>query len=1042
MDRHILKRGVFTNILAFGFCFLIVFPSWSAIYYVRKDGGSSSECTGLADAAYSGSGLGQNCAFSHPFWAISPIGHSTVMVGGDTLIIDGSDNAEYMIGDGASNTSKCYPAAAYECYMRSIPSGPDPAHPTRILGKGWDTGCANPPQLWGTERVTRILNLNGSDNVEVQCLEVTDHSDCQEHGPNPCNRDYPPFGEWGVIGLTGKDSESVLIKNVNIHGMAFKGVWAARIKDWTIEDSKIVANSFVGWDGDLGSTTSSNSGTILFNRTDIQFNGCGETYPGKQPYNCYSQDQGGYGDGLGTEKTNGDWIFNECDISHNVSDGLDLLYHSGNGSITIKRSLFEGNAGNQVKIASDALIENSLLIGNCAYFADNPITWKTSTFNNCRAAGSALAMRLRTGYQIEIYNSTITSNGDTMTTSGGSTCDGSERIISRNNIYLGGTEFNDGYDKSALYWPGGITGNGDGSCGDIDMEDDYSVIWNTKNFATDCNGKEHSICEDPELLDGAIKYFTGNEFNASLKSTSPAVRKGLTLVGKSSLDYKKKNRGEVWDIGAIEYDTVGEDPTCAADIQYCETETDCTENEYFWYDGICNVDPESEPTCIDGIQYCLTEVECLGRAFFWYDNACHAQREPSSTCADDILYCLTSGDCAENGYYWYNNTCNLVQEPVVPDPEPESEACVPTWCDLPLIECGQTPLTGGTDSCGNPCAKPSAEWPNCIEPEPVPEPEPTCADGIQYCLTSTDCIIAGRYWYDDTCHLAPEPEPTCAENILYCKNKPDCENNRYFWYDNTCNAGPEPVIEPQVEPEPELTCADSISLCKNKPDCEKNGHYWYNNACHVTPEPQEEETSTKQSSGTTVEPTVLNTAIVEPASVEETAATGSSHTKEKSNKSSSSSGGGGSSGSSRSNSGKTKTKSNDSTSVTSTASTRTTTSTRTATTSRTTTGSEGLIDTTLSVSDGGEVLQVLTKEDEVKIEELIEGEMTDLEVETYADLRKKLLDAQTEPEDVEGLLATEEVIEEEEKDILEAFQDGVKKLWQDIRNWFAGLGEK
>ncbi|MCK5013119.1 MAG: hypothetical protein KAS66_04820, partial [Candidatus Omnitrophica bacterium] len=300
----------------------------------------------------------------------------------------------------------------------------------------------------------------------------------------------------------------------------------------------------------------------------------------------------------------------------------------------------------------------------------------------------------------------------------------------------------------------------------------------------------------------------------------------------------------------------------------------------------------------------------------------------------------------------------------------------------------------------------------------------------------------GRYWYDDTCHLAPEPEPTCAENILYCKNKPDCENNRYFWYDNTCNAGPEPVIEPQVEPEPELTCADSISLCKNKPDCEKNGHYWYNNACHVTPEPQEEETSTKQSSGTTVEPTVLNTAIVEPASVEETAATGSSHTKEKSNKSSSSSGGGGSSGSSRSNSGKTKTKSNDSTSVTSTASTRTTTSTRTATTSRTTTGSEGLIDTTLSVSDGGEVLQVLTKEDEVKIEELIEGEMTDLEVETYADLRKKLLDAQTEPEDVEGLLATEEVIEEEEKDILEAFQDGVKKLWQDIRNWFAGLGEK
>src|SRR3990167_8946680 len=41
-------------------------------------------------------------------------------------------------------------------------------------------------------------------------------------------------------------------------------------------------------------------------------------------------------------------------------------------------------------------------------------------------------------------------------------------------------------------------------------------------------------------------------------------------------------------------------------------------------------------------------------------------------------------------------------------------ACVPEWCDAPLVNCTDTPITG-TDSCGNPCSKPSAEWPNCIK---------------------------------------------------------------------------------------------------------------------------------------------------------------------------------------------------------------------------------------------------------------------------------------------------------------------------------------
>ncbi|MCK5179551.1 MAG: hypothetical protein KAR32_08465, partial [Candidatus Omnitrophica bacterium] len=695
MKRLKFDRKSLSLIAAIGFCIFVAVPAYGATtYYVRTDGGSATQCTGLADAPYSGTGIGQNCAFNHSNWAIAPQGNNpTVMEGGDTLIIDNSDNAEYMMGYGTPNTrdtTKCHSSWPWDCYMRPIPSGPDPANPTRILGKGWDSGCENPPQLWATERVRRLINLTGSDNIEIQCLELTDHSNCQEHGPVSCNRSTYPYGDWGNTGIYATDSDNVFLKNINIHGMAYRGIHAGRLRDWTAEDLRIVANPFIGWDGDVGAYNSSNSGTIAFTRLQIQYSGCGETYPGEMPHSCYSQSQGGYGDGLGTHKTGGNWIFIESDISHNTSDGLDLLYHTADGSIAIKRSRFEGNAGNQVKVAGNVEISNSVLIGNCGYFRDQSFT-ETPGFDNCRAAGSTLAAKFYADSDISIYNSTLTGNGDTMVISSGTECNGAENFTTRNTIFLGGTEFNDGVDKSALYWAAGATGDGDGPCGSILFEDDYSVIWRTKHGDRDCEGKENSICADPQFVEPLVKYYTGDEYDVNLKPTSPAIGKALTLVGKSSLDYLGQDRGEIWDIGAIEYDTAESDPTCAEDIQYCLTERECTDANHYWYDGLCNVDFKPEPTCVDGLQYCLTQVECLSQPYFWYDDACHAESKSLPTCADGIQYCSTSTDCNSNGYYWYNNTCNLVEEPAtIPDPEPE--------------------------------------------------PEPTCAlDGIAYCLTSTDC---------------------------------------------------------------------------------------------------------------------------------------------------------------------------------------------------------------------------------------------------------------------------------------------------------------
>lgn len=454
--------------------FLILLSSsyvQAATYYVRPDGGTASQCSGLADAKYSGSGLNQACSFSHPNWAIAPQGNNpSKMVGGDTLIISGDYPGQYMMGYGSPNTtdtSKCSTGWPWDCILRPIPSGPSPSNPTRILGKGWDGACTSPPQLWGNEHLAKILNLNGSNNIEIQCLEITDHSACQEQGPVPCNRSTYPYGPWASVGIEAADSANVLLKNINIHGMAHGGVHAGRLKDWTITGSKIVANPFVGWDGDIGTGISSNSGTITFDKTAIQYSGCGETYPGKLPYNCFSQDQGGYGDGLGTQQTGGNWVFNAVDVSHNVSDGIDLLYHDGTGKVTVSNSTVTANAGNQIKSATSTDISNTTLDGNCAFFKNNPIAWLSSGFNNCRAQGDVFVNVMPPGSKSTITNSKFLNVLHIGVISGGKNCNGTESITSTGTTFDLKPQFSDPSSMAVKYYATGATGNGDGPCGAV-----------------------------------------------------------------------------------------------------------------------------------------------------------------------------------------------------------------------------------------------------------------------------------------------------------------------------------------------------------------------------------------------------------------------------------------------------------------------------------------------------------------------------------------------------------------------------------------------
>lgn len=521
-------------------------------WYVRPDGGSAEQCTGRMNAPYPGDGTSQPCAWDHPFRALPP-GGSPRIQGGDTLVIAAGS---YMMGYGASGADSCDSAAAWECHLLPIPSGPNPANSTRILGAGWEAGCPNPPELWGTERADMVLNLTDASNVQVACLVLTDHSGCVEFhtGGLDCQRDTLPYGPWAVGGIYAEDSANVRLQDLNIHGFARFGVHAGRLSDWIAEDVRIAGNGWVGWDGDIEGG-SSNSGTMLFHRWTVEWNGCGESWPSGQLTGCWSQSAGGYGDGVGTGTTGGRWIIEDSIIRRNTQDGLDLLYtRLPTSSIEIRRVLAEGNAGNQVKTTGPTLIESSIVVGNCGFFEGQPFT---SDVDHCRAEGNALVFALRAGNQVTVVNSTLAGEGTALIVAScalNETCNGSELVRLRNNIFQGHRRFSSFSENTYFAW------YDDEPPDDVlpqnPFDTDYAIITGTAfGNVNPCPGL-HNLCGvSPGLRSTSIDVF-----DARLLPGSPAIDAGDNSVCPTT-DYRGVARpadgngdgNAVCDIGAYEW---------------------------------------------------------------------------------------------------------------------------------------------------------------------------------------------------------------------------------------------------------------------------------------------------------------------------------------------------------------------------------------------------------------------------------------------------------------------------------------------------------
>ena len=313
--------------------------------------------------------------------------------------------------------------------------------------------------------------------------------------------------------------------------MANQGVFAGGLTDWTLERVKIRANGWAGWNGDIGSG-SSNAGQILMREVEVSWNGCAEKYPSTDIHACWAQQKGGYGDGLGTAKTGGNWVIEDSMFHHNTSDGLDLLYADGTGSVTVRRVHAEGNAGNQIKTNGTALIENSVVVGNCNYF--NGIGSMIAG-DHCRAQGNAISAGLMAGQTTTVRYNTVTGEGDCLILNVGGSSSSTANI--HNNALIGR---NSSANQGAL------------TCGHYSDVSAAKVNFVGNLFYNVRSGQcpSGSICSDPKVKN-----------NTSLDKFDPTPLAGSPLIDRANgsvtvaTDYNNGARpvGAGYDIGAIEY---------------------------------------------------------------------------------------------------------------------------------------------------------------------------------------------------------------------------------------------------------------------------------------------------------------------------------------------------------------------------------------------------------------------------------------------------------------------------------------------------------
>jgi hypothetical protein len=216
---------------------------------------------------------------------------------------------------------------------------------------------------------------------------------------------------------------------------------AGRLTDWTLENVRIAGNRTVVGTVTCGMITAS---VPFLSPLVVEWDGCENVSvasnrmlrSGAVTATCRGEP--------------GDWI-----IELALPTRTRLLYHTLGGSIASNGA--EGNAGNQVKVTGQTEITNSVLVGNCAFFENQPFTYWV---DHCRALGNTLEIVFTGGEQVSIVNSTLYGQGDGLVGGGareGFECSGAETITARNSIFLGDADHFDPSDLTFLFYQEGCS---------------------------------------------------------------------------------------------------------------------------------------------------------------------------------------------------------------------------------------------------------------------------------------------------------------------------------------------------------------------------------------------------------------------------------------------------------------------------------------------------------------------------------------------------------------------------------------------------------
>jgi hypothetical protein len=474
---------MFKSFLAVIVLFVCSLPGLAqTTYFVRSYGGTRAVCDGKADAAPVGTATNQHCAlgdYRSLYDEQSGNPYKWVFAGGDIVNI-GAGQWRVGLNQGISPVDPWNTQGLGQKASESpvIPSGTATQH-TKILGENFAACSAtNKTQLFGGFGLYHVLHLGGTAFVDVECIEITRHSQCVQHGwpivGTQCNNDYP-FDDFATDGITtDQGTHDVLLQDVWIHNLVDRGILGPIGGAVTCLRCDIAFNGMAGWDFDDGSGNgisgdphefglpSINNATWNFLYSTLEWNGCIETYPATGiALACYDQDHGGYGDAVGAPPGTALNInFDHSSSHNNTQDGIDPGHiDTGASTLTVTNSSFFANMGQQLKWGynfTKATVSNNLVIGNCyrnsAPVAGMPVTFNQNLDQWCRAY-SALSWNYRDGENVDFTHNTIVGYAPVTFVLGCSTLGGCPHSVTNftNNIIRG-------YDNPITYNNGGQGG--------------------------------------------------------------------------------------------------------------------------------------------------------------------------------------------------------------------------------------------------------------------------------------------------------------------------------------------------------------------------------------------------------------------------------------------------------------------------------------------------------------------------------------------------------------------------------------------------------